>query len=96
LRTLKDYAENHPRNALFQALYHKFTDGVQDVAIETLLDESLFPADRLPTEQDRYTHYLWQRDDSEDWKPCGSAERRCEGLKHAGIDLMLVVKILEE
>ncbi len=95
LRTLKNYAEKSPRNALYQALYHKFTDGDQSKAIEIILDETLFP-NRLPTENDHFTHYLWQRDEDLDWLPCGGENRPCEGLTHAGVDLMFVVKLLEE
>lgn len=96
LKTLKYYAENYPRNALFQALYHKFTDGDQDDAISILLDESLFPADRLPTDQDRFAHYIFQRDPGDDWKPCGSSDKRpCEGLTHAGVDFTFAVSLLE-
>jgi hypothetical protein len=98
VKTLKSYAEREPRNALFQALYHKFSDGDQTAAINILMDESLFPADRLPTSADNYcSHYLWQRDmDEKDiagfeyWKPCPH-----EGQTHPGIDLMLVAKIIE-
>lgn len=97
VRTLHDYAEVSPRNGLFQILAHKFGDGDQSRAIEILLDESLFPASRLPTDQDHYTHYLWQRDDGSDWDKCGSSEQRpCENVTHPGIDLMFAVKLLEE
>jgi hypothetical protein len=98
VKTLKAYAEREPRNALFQAIYHKYSDGDQTAAINILMDESLFPADRLPTSADNYcSGYLWQRDmDEKDiagfeyWKPCPH-----EGQTHPGIDLMLVAKIIE-
>lgn len=94
---LKAYSDASPRNALYKILANKFTgNGDQWEAISVLLDESLFPSE-LPTDQTRYTHYLWQRDDDEDWKPCGSSDKRpCEGITHAGIDLMFAVKLLEE
>jgi len=98
LNTLKYYAENYPRNALFQILYHKFTDGDQDDAISILLDESLFPADRLPTDKDRFAHYIFQRDPGDDWKPCNedpTSRRPCEGLTHAGVDFTFAVSLLE-
>jgi hypothetical protein len=99
LKTLEAYAKDHPRNALFQALYHKFSDGDQSRALEVLLDETLFPADRLPTEQDHFTHYLWQRDEDEDWQPCDprpEQKRSCEGgLSHAGVDFIFAVAVIE-
>lgn len=70
---LRKYTEEQPRNALFQALYHKYKDGNQSAAIAILMDESLFPSDRLPTAKDRCEEYLWQRDENtaaKDWQPC--------------------------
>jgi len=81
--TLRRYVEESPRNALMQALYHKHKDGDQSKAIEILMDESLFPSDRLPTAQDRCEEYLWQRDDlPKDWQPCG------ELGTHDGVDFI--------
>lgn len=78
LRTL---AEDHPRNALFQALKSKFSDGNQEKAIAILLDERLFPSDRLPTARDRCEEYLWQRDEQpKDWEGCDS------DTQHDGLD----------
>lgn len=81
---IRKYAEANPRNALFQALYHKYKDGNQQAAIDILLDESLFPSNRLPTPADRCEEYLWQRDfDNVDWKPCDKA-----GV-HDGVDYLI-------
>ena len=83
--TMRKYADESPRNALFQAMYHKFKDGDQASAIAVLLDENLFPSDRLPTAKDRCEEYLWQRDFSVgDWGPCDS------GKIHDGIDYLIV------
>lgn len=100
LKTLDHYAQNYPRNALFQALYHKFTDGDQTRAMAILLDESLFPQ-RLPTDADRYTHYLWQRDPGPDWEPCIATEDpdvkyRCLGETHVTTDYDIVVAVIEK
>lgn len=70
---LRQYVEESPRNALMQSLYHKYKDGNQAAAIAILIDESLFPSDRLPTAKDRCEEYLWQRDENtaaKDWQPC--------------------------
>ena len=86
--TLRKYAEESPRNALVQALYHKYRDGDQSKAIATLLDESLFPSDRLPTPKDRCEEYLWQRDDApKDWEPCDK-----QG-PHDGVDFLLAAYV---
>lgn len=84
---LRKYVEQQPRNALFQALYHKFKDGNQSAAIAILMDEKLFPSDRLPTATDRCEAYLWQRNGGSDWEPC---ER--EKL-HDGVDFLIAAYI---
>jgi hypothetical protein len=81
---VKRYSEKNPKNALFSALYHKYKDGNQQQTIDILMDEKLFPSDRLPTSADRCEEYLWQRDYNEnDWGPCNS------GKTHDGVDLLL-------
>ncbi len=82
--TLRKYAEESPRNALMQALYHKYKDGNQSAAIEILMNETLFPSDRLPQPKDRCEEYLWQRDDlPKDWAACGTI-----GI-HDGVDFLI-------
>ena len=85
LKYLKLQTERVPRNALFQAAYHRFLDGDQSKAVEILMDETLFPADKLPTSADNYcTDYLWQRDDEpKDWQPCDNG-----GKKHDAVDFI--------
>lgn len=84
LKRLKGYLDENPRNGLFQAVYHKYTDGDQTETIKILLDESLFPTFRLPTSEDRCEEYLWQRDlDNSDWKPCDKKQT------HDGVDFLI-------
>jgi hypothetical protein len=81
---IKKYSEANPRNALFSALYHKYKDGNQAQTIDILLDENMFPSDRLPTTSDRCEEYLWQRDyNQKDWGPCDG------GQVHDGVDLLI-------
>lgn len=84
LKRVKSYLDANPRNALFQAVYHKYSgDGDQTEAIKILLDESLFPTFRLPTSEDRCEEYLWQRDfNDSDWKPCDRKQT------HDGVDFL--------
>lgn len=82
--TIKKYRDENPKNALMQAIYHRFLDGDQSETIAILLDEKLFPTDRLPTAKDRCEEYLWQRDYSEkDWGPCDSDN------VHDGVDYLI-------
>lgn len=76
LAYLKAQVERLPRNALFQAAYHKFKDGDQKEATAILLDETLFPADSLPTDANYCTDYLWSRDEAHDWNPCEDGKRK--------------------
>lgn len=87
LAQIKQYKEENPSNALMQAIYHKFSDGDQSDAIAILLDESLFPRDRLPTAKDRCEEYLWQRDYGDDWKPCDSDK------VHDGVDYLVAAYV---
>jgi hypothetical protein len=81
---IRRYREENPNNALMQAIYHKFgDDGDQSETIAILLDETLFPNDRLPTSKDRCEEYLWQRDPGDDWLPCESNKI------HDGVDYLI-------
>ena len=85
---IRKYAEANPRNALFVSLYRKYAkDGNQQPVIDILLDESLFPSDRLPTAQDRCEEYLWQRDNGPDWQPCNQVKT------HDGVDFLLAAYV---
>lgn len=85
---IKQYAEDNPRNALFLALYNRYKEGDQSEAIAILLDESLFPSDRLPTSADRCEEYLWQRDYAlSDWGPCDAQKT------HDGVDFLFAAYI---
>lgn len=75
LKYLKIQTERVPWNALFQAAYHKFSDGDQSAAVSILLDEKWFPKESLPTAENNYcTGYLWQRDQQKDLEPCSGGK----------------------
>lgn len=87
---LKQQKERQPRNALFQAMYHRFSDGDQSAAANILADVSLFPNDRLPSSRDRSEDYLWQRDDTgRDW---GAGENDEE---HFGVDFLFAYEVMK-
>jgi hypothetical protein len=85
---LRKQTERAPRNAFFQAVFHKFSDGNQTAAIDVLLDESLFPKDSLPTNAEFCTPYLWERDPNENWEPCETPKT------HTGADFLFVAEII--
>lgn len=83
-------AAREPSNALYQAIFHHYSDGVQTAAYSLL--RSRFPAGRLPTNhKDWCEEYLFQRDETEkDWSPCPSEP----ASEHSGTDLAFTVYIL--
>lgn len=80
---LRSQVDRQPKNALFQAAYHAYRDGDQTKAQEILMDESLFPSDRLPSTKERCEEYIFQRDYGDDWKPCEEFE------VHDGVDFLV-------
>lgn len=81
LATLKAQAERQPRNALFQAAYSRYTDGNQGKAEAILLNEAMFPHQKLPTTDNHCSDYLWSDDDEpKDWAPCPDRKETWEGF----------------
>jgi len=76
--------KEQPRNPLFQAAYSAYIEGTYEEAITTLMNGYLFPPDRLPTNQDRCTHWIPMRYDGPDWLPCSSEPFET----HSGGDLI--------
>jgi hypothetical protein len=66
LDAMESAAREQPENALYQCLYHRYKDGDTTAAAELLLETRFFPADRLPSDADYCTHYLYQRDSERD------------------------------
>lgn len=88
LATMRRHAEAEPRNALYQAMYSRFLDGDQLVAMSILRRTKIFPSDSLPTTANYCTEYLYQRDESPaDWEPCPDQVR-----EHPGIDYLFALK----
>ena len=84
------YADKSPKNALFSAIAKRYGIAVKIDPNQTLMDETVFPSDRLPTSADRCEPYLWQRDEgSNDWKPCPN-----ESEIHPGIDFLIAAGIV--
>jgi hypothetical protein len=89
LRILKRNKEADPNNALYQALYSKYTDGNQNTAVKILLREDLFPSDSLPVSSDRCSPYLWMHGEKPgDWQGCD------EDKTHPGHDFLFVARII--
>lgn len=96
LDVFKGKAGDQQKNALFQAAYHLYTDGDQQLVYEILDDETLFPTADLPTAGLRCEEYLWQRDENRaaggDWAPC---DVPAGTRPHSGVDLRLALRVAE-
>lgn len=98
LSALQLLAEREPRNALFQAVYHRYKDGDMTKALEILKDEDLFPGKELPTTDNYCTEYLFQRDiikpgkteTDPDWLPC----KKTPPKVHSGTEFIFTTAII--
>lgn len=74
LQVIKDQAAREPNNLIYQAFNAKFIEKNEAEVRDMLLAK--FPSDRLPTNEDWCTPYLYQRDEyllgvkNPDWLPC--------------------------
>ena len=80
-KRLKAYAEREPKNGLYQAVAFIYGEASYDSVVASLIDEKLFPRDKLPSNHENYcTDYLFQRDYmkgteiNKDWLPCTEKE----------------------
>ncbi len=81
IQTLKGQAERQPKNAFFQAVYHRFTDGDQSAAIAILKDQAMWPVETLPRTTNYCSDYLWTDDyDAKDWTPCTGDVKEWDAL----------------
>ncbi len=87
-KSIQTQAARQPKNAFFQAALHAFTDGVMDGPAESLMDETWFPNDKLPSNLQRCENYIWQRDDGTDWQPCSKEQ------SHDGSDFLFLAAIV--
>lgn len=93
LRKIRAQAKREPNNLLFQAMAARFIGKPKPEEVEKRLLE-FFPEDRLPTNKDYCTPYLYQRDEfrgekkNKDWLPCKKKQ------VHAGTDFLLASWVL--
>ena len=90
-KALQSNLKRVPDNGLFQYAVAKYSTGLMTNPIATLLNEKIFPADRLPTNHDRCSGYLWQRDGGSDWEPCTNRELK----EHNGADFLFLYGLLK-
>jgi hypothetical protein len=69
---------------------HRYTDGDQTAAEHLLLTSPAWPADHLPTSDDRCDGWVVvQRDPGADWAPCS------DGRRHTGGELLFILALME-
>lgn len=96
LGSVKKLAEGEPRNPLFQYAYHLFTDGNIDPAIDLLLNEKYWPADRLPTSYDRCDEWITHQNFGYHWEPCKVSEdgNTIPEVVHSGGDFIWLANLI--
>lgn len=80
---LEEQAARQPNNPLFQ-----WAVGNYEGAADSLLNESWWPADRLPSKRDRKEPWLLERDFGPDWEPADSDQQLSGG------DFLFVVSLV--
>ena len=86
---LKDAYARNPNNPLFEIAMSIYGGECWQSSAESLLDEKLWPSDRLPTEQDRLANWVIQRDPGEEWLP-GSGSK-----VHSGGDFLFLASLIK-
>lgn len=90
-KVIIDIANRMKRNALAQTLRAKWVDGDFSDAIELLINEKIWPSDRLPTSKDRREQWITQRgDESDGWLISDEDSVKV----HSGGDFLFCAKIL--
>ena len=69
LKMFKTYADQYPDSPLFTFANQLFVDGNMDQVANLLLDETLWPTTKLPTNHDRSEYWLVQRSNPLDYLP---------------------------
>ncbi len=75
-----EQAVRSPRNAMYACLAARWGHGSLAYAQDLLLDETIFPALRLPTSDDYCERWITQRDDTDSgWQPCNEGKTHPPG-----------------
>ena len=89
LDIIEKYRSNNDLNPLFQSIYHKYSDGDQNNAINLLLDESHYPKTELPTTLNHCDEWIIQREyTSNNYKPCEP------NVEHTGLELVIIYELI--
>lgn len=86
-KALRHYANKNSHNPLYTYAHSVFSDGDMNHTVELLLQENLWPSDRLPTSHDRRSDWVISRDAGHDWEPHEDTWRNEE---YSGADFITV------
>ena len=86
-KALEHYASINPHNPLYTYAHSLYSGGDMNSTVELLLQENLWPSDRLPTSQDRSSDWVISRDYGHDWVP---HPKKLENKEHPGADFIVV------
>lgn len=86
---LKAYYEREPKNPLFSAAVHKYTDGDMSEPVGLLMDNGEWPNDRLPTTSNHCDNWPIQRTyDEKNWGACSPLK------EHTGAELVVIYNLI--
>lgn len=86
---LRKMADAEPGNALFAFLVARYDSGDYAKTLAILLDETHWPADRLPTNVNHCTPWVWEHDAAEKaWAPCE------KDAQWSGSDWLVVARLV--
>ena len=89
LDLLRRHAMRQPTNPLFQAAFHKYTDGDQSVAIKLLQNNHEWPSSRLPSTDEHCSEWPIERDVTyKDWGPCTPHK------EHTGAEMVVMYHLI--
>jgi hypothetical protein len=94
LQILQQFTVLYPENPIYQAAFHRFSDGDQTVATELLLNGRSWPADRLPDYRESCSYFPLSRDPAHPdagYSPCGKQDSKAEPN---GADLLIIYHLL--
>lgn len=87
LKALKHYSSNNFHNPLYTYAHSAYSDGNMNHTVKLLLQENLWPSDRLPTPQDRKNDWIISRNAGDNWEP---HKDKCKTREHPGADFIVV------
>jgi len=90
---IEKQVKQQPQNPLFRMMKARFITGDYDPAAESLLNETYFPASRVPGTREFCDEWIIQRDMGDNWRPCVSKNKEWTGAAWLSVASWVIPKI---